>query len=259
MSPTLLDNDKVIIARKLPPSRNDIVMIPFENTALPDVRLAIARYNCAKGRMFVTKDQPRYARYKVEVTGRHILGVAVEILPRTRRSPTENHFKIQSIADVYRHQHEKIPTDLGFYLDRRTTEFLRALEIPDHEFLDGRLPWGCFRAFAREPQAHVGIGIRDVLTIDPAAESVVGQLVLRTSLEGESLFGVLRRDGLDDPTPGPFWLGPTDGSDFRVEDDDGWFDRGVVVRIDRADHVALAAGRSQADRRENSCGREELL
>jgi hypothetical protein len=261
MSPTLLDNDQIIVARGLAPSPNDIVVIPFEEVpSLPGVRFAVARYKCLDGRTFVSKDQPRYARYNAEVTEKHVLGVAVEILPRDRRNPRENHFKVQSAREVYRDQRKKIPADLGFFLDGRTREFLRALEIPDCEFLDGRLPWGSFRAFARAPQPHVGIGTRDVLTIDPAAQSFVGQLILKTSSEGESLFGVLQRDGLHDPTPRPFLLGPTaDGSDFRVEDHDGWYHRGVVARIDRADHVALAAGRSHSDRRENSGGREELL
>jgi peptidase S24-like protein len=261
MSPTLLDNDQIIVAMGLAPSPNDIVLIPFEEVpSLPGVRLAIARYKCVDGRTFITKDQPRYARYKVEVTDQQILGVAVEILPRDGRNPHENHFTVQSFAEIYRDRHEKIPADLGFFLDGRTTEFLRALEIPDCEFFSRRLPWGCFRAFAREPQPHVGIGTRDVLTIDPSAESFVGQLVLKASRKGDSLFGILQRDGLHDPTPGRFWLGPTDGSDFRVEvDDDAWYHRGVVARIDRADHVALAAGRSHSDRRENSGGREDLL
>jgi hypothetical protein len=133
------------------------------------------------------------------------------------------------------------------------------LDVAASELLDGRLPSACFRAFAKAPQLHVGIGTRDVLTIDPGPRPCVGDLVIQTNNQGDSRFGVLRQDGPDDSKPGSFWLGSTDhDSDVRFETED-WCHIATVLRVDRADHVALASGRTDIDRRSRSGGREELL
>jgi hypothetical protein len=260
MCPTLLDNDLVVVNTGLTPLPLDIVFFPFEaNPALPGVTMSVARYNLQRRRAFLTKDHPRYARYRPEVEPEEILGVVVEIVPRSSRSRSENHFSVQKTRAMFRSLHQKIPPDIGWQSVHTMQKLTCALELPSSELLDGRLPSGYFRAFAQAPQPHVGIGVRDLLTIRPTPESRVGDLVLQTNDKGESVFGVLRRDRLTDPEPGPFWLGSTDtDSDVRFEAED-LRQLATIVRVDRADHVALAAGRDETDRRAQSGGREELL
>jgi hypothetical protein len=260
MCPTLLDNDLVMAVIGLTALPLDIVFFPFEaNPALPGVTMSVARYNLQQGRAFLTKDHPRYAKYKPEVEPEEILGVIVEILPRSSRSPSENHFNVQSLRAMFRSLRQKCPPGLGWLSAGTMEKLTYALEVPTSEWLDGRLPSGYFRAFARTPQPHVGIGVRDLLTINPTIQSRVGDLVLQTNDQGESVFGVLRRDRLTDPEPGPFWLGSTDAdSDVRFEAKD-LRQLATIARVDRTDHIALAAGRTETDRRAQSGGREELL
>jgi hypothetical protein len=234
------------------PLHHDIVVVPFANMALPGVEMAVARYNLQDGRSFLTKDSPRYAHGEQELHDAEILSVAVEIFPRSSRSPSENHFVVAGARAMFRSLRRKAPSDLGWLSLRVTQTLARALDLPASELLDGRLPCGYFRAFAKTPQPHVGIGVRDLLTINPTAESRVGELVIRTNDEGECAFGVLRRDGPLDPKAGPSWLGSTDSaSDVRFGAED-WHQLATIVRVDRADDIALAAGRTEAERRAQS-------
>lgn len=260
MSPTLLDNDICMAVSSLEPSPHDIVLAQFPpSPALPGITTMVARYNALDGRAFLTKDNPDHARYEREVSTSEIRGVVVDILPRECRSRHENHFEIQSAMQMFRSARRKPPSNLGRFSIAMMQRVNRVLDVPECELLDGRLPSGCFRAFAKAHQPHVGITSRDLLTINPSGGSRVGDLVVACNEQGEPMFGVLRRDGLTDRSPGPFWFGATDpDSSVRFEHEE-WHTLGKVVRVDNPSHVALAAGRSHADRMVASRGRKELL
>jgi len=259
MAPTILDHDLLFTDTARLPSPHDIVVVPFEGRRdMPGVDTLLARYNVGVRGPFLTKDNPRYSAFEAPVTDAGILGVVIEIMPRLARSPHENHFDVHRVRAMHRDLGRKIPGDVGLLPPAFTGKLASALDIPDGEFLGGRLPWGCFRAFAKVAQPHVGIGVRDMLTINPASQSRTGDLVIQTNNQGESVFGILRRDrsGSD---PGPFWLVSTDdGSEVRFEVQD-WYHAGTVVRVDAASHIALAAGRTETDRRAKSGRRAELL
>jgi len=260
MAPTILDNDLLIVDSGLLPSPHDIVVVPFKGRRhLPGVHLLVARYNLGVRGPFLTKDNADYSSFEVRITERGILAVVLEIIPRLSRNPHENHFNVHRARAMHRDLGRKIPPDVGLLSTRFAEKLASALDIPDGEFLGDRLPWGCFRAFAKVSQPHVGIGVRDVLTINPTIQSRTGDLVIRTNDQGESGFGLLQRDKKAGSEPGKFCIGSTDpGSDVRFEEED-WYQVGTVVRVDAASHIALAAGRTEADRRVKSGGREELL
>jgi len=260
MSPTVLDNDVLMVVSSLTPEPHDIVLLRFApNPLLPGITKAIVRYAKRGARAFVTKDSQRYEWYERKVVASDILGVVVEILPRRWRSPHENHFAVESEKAMLRVLGRKIEPDMGLLSCAKMDRFASIFDIPDCELLDGRLPRGPFRASAKADQPHVGIGTRDIVIIDPKMESCVGDLIVATSDQGDPMFGVLRRDGLTDLCPGQFWLGSTDpDSDVRVGGE-AWDHLGTVARVDNHSHVALAAGHSHADRVVASRGRKELL
>ncbi len=260
MAPTILDHDLLFAERGLLPSPHDIVVVPFEGRRdMPGVHTLVARYNLGVRGPFLTKDNPRYSDFEARASDAGILAVVLEILPRQSRSSHENHFLVHRTRAMHRELGRKIPGDVGLLLRPFTEKLTSVLDIPEGEFLGGRLPWGCFRAFAKVAQPHVGIGVRDLLTINPAGQQRTGDLVIRTNNEGESLFGLLQRDKKVGSEPGRFWLGSTDpGSDFRFEGED-FYQLATVLRVDAASHIALAAGRTLADRRAKSGGRVELL
>jgi hypothetical protein len=258
MSPTLLDNDVLVVVTSLAPRPHDLVLIPFDRTdALPGVTMSVARYNLVEGATFFTKDHPSFAGHKQDADEREILGVGVEILPRTFRSRSENHFLEQKARATMRSLRH--PSEFAWFGARTLKKLTCALEVPASELVDGRLPCGYFRGFANAPQPHLGIGVRDRLTINPTLELRVGDLVIRTNDEGESAFGVLRRDGRIGPHASPTRSAFADTNLdvlFRAE---GWHHAATIERVDSADHIALAAGRTETNRRTQGGGREELL
>jgi hypothetical protein len=260
MAPTILDHDLLFTDVSLLPSPHDIVVVPFAGRRdLPGVDTLVARYNVGVRGPFLTKDNPRYSEFETRVTDTGILAVVLEIVPRLSRSPHENHFNVHRARAMHRELGRKIPRDVGLLSTRFTDRLASALDIPDGEYLRGRLPWGCFRAFAKVAQPHVGIGVRDLLTIYPASQSRTGDLVIQSNDKGEPVFGLLKRDQKVGSEPGKFWVGSTDPrSDFRFEVEK-WSHLATVLRVDAASHVALAPGRTGAERRAKSAGRGELL
>jgi hypothetical protein len=235
MQPTILDNDAVVISTIRRPRHRDIVAVKADkpHPIYGPIDGYIWRYDAHN--QCLRKDNPYY-REPQPVAHEEITGVITRILPRAYRDEQENYLRVQQHRALSRACNITDPPDLGFYRDRNLQELRSIFTIPDSELLDGRLPWGAFRASAITDHPHVGITTKDTLTVDPTIESHVGLLVVERADDGETLLGVLQRDGLRSRHPGEFYI-ETAERRVNVSRDDGRYPLyrtiAVIERIQR--------------------------
>lgn len=181
------------------------------------------------------KDNPYY-RNRQPAIREEIMGVVTRILQRTYRDEQENYLRIQQHRALSEACNITDPPDLGFYRERDLNELRAIFQIPAGELVHGRLPWGLFRATTITDHPHVGITTHDVLTVEPTISSCTGQLVVKRNNEGETILGVLQRDGLRSRHPGEFFI-ETDERRVNVSRDDGHYPLyraiAVIKRIQR--------------------------
>lgn len=242
MQPTILDNDVVVVSPSRSPRHRDIVVIRANgpHPVYGPIDGYVWRYYARTGDL--GKDNPHY-RDRQPVMREEIVGVVTRILPRAYRDEQENYLRIQQHRALSQACNLKDPPDLGFYRERDLRELYTVFQIPAAELLDGRLPWGLFRATAITDPPHVGITTQDVLTVEPTIESCTGQVVVKRNKDGETILGVLQRDGLRSRHPGEFYI-ETAERRVNVSRDDGRYPlyraiavikriqrRGVVIRL----------------------------
>lgn len=244
MQPTILDNDVVVVSTSRSPRHQDIVVIRAKgpHPLYGPIDGYVWRYHARAGDTCVGKDNSRY-RDRQPVMREEIVGVVTRILPRAYRDEQENYLRIQQHRALSRACNITDPPDLGFYRKRDLNELRAVFQIPADELVHGRLPWGLFRATAITDHPHVGITTQDVLTVEPTIESCTGQLVVKRNEDGETILGVLQRDGLRSRHPGEFFI-ETEERRINVSRDDGHYPlyraiavikriqrRGVVIRL----------------------------
>lgn len=207
MQPTILDNDAVVVSTICAPRHRDIIVIKANgpHPVYGPIDGYVWRLYARAGDTCLGKDNPHY-RERQPVKREEIIGVVTRILPRAYRDEQENYLRIQQHRALSQACNVTDPPDLGFYRGCDLRELRAIFNIPDAELLDGRLPWGVFRASTITNYAHVGITTKDILTVDPTIESHVGQLVVKRNDEGETIIGVLERDGLRSRKPGKFYV-----------------------------------------------------
>lgn len=242
MEPAILDNDIVVVSMSRSPRHRDIVVIRANgpHPIYGPIDGYVWRYYARTGDL--GKDNPRY-RDRHPVAREEIIGVLTRILPRAYRDEQENYLRIQQHRALSEACNITDPPDLGFYRERDLRELRTVFQIPDAELVDGRLPWGLFRAATITDHPHVGITTQDVLTVEATISSCTGQLVVKRNDEGETILGVLQRDGLRSRHPGEFYI-ETDERRVNVSRDDGHDPlyraiavikriqrRGVIVRL----------------------------
>jgi SOS-response transcriptional repressor LexA len=244
MQPAILDNDVVVVSPMRLPRHRDIVVIRAKgpHPVYGPIDGYVWRYYARGGEQSLGKDNPRY-RDRQPVLREEILGVVTRILPRAYRDEQENYLRIQQHRALSQACNLKDPPDLGFYRERDLNELRTVFQIPGTELVDGRLPWGLFRATASTDHPHIGITTQDILTVEPTIESCTGQLVVKRNNDGETIIGVLQRDGLRSRHPGEFYI-ETEDRRINVSRDDGRYPfyraiavikriqrRGVVIRL----------------------------
>ena len=258
MQPTILDNDVVVISTNRSPRHRNIVVIKANgpHPVYGPIDGYVWRYD-ARDRS-LGKDNPHY-RNRQPVMREEIIGVVTRILPRTYRDEHENYLRMQQHRALSQACNLTDPPDLGFYRERDLRELRAIFQIPDSELVRGRLPWGLFRATTIANHPHVGITTQDVLTVEPTIESCTGQLVVKRNEDGETILGVLQRDGLRSRHPGEFFI-ETEERRINVSRDDGRYPlyraiavikriqrRGVVIRLPQwAVSVTAESPRPQA-------------
>jgi len=207
MQPTILDNDVIVVSTIRRPRHRDIVAVKANgpHPIYGPIDGYIWRYYVHDGCTCLRKDNPHY-REEQPATREEIIGVITRILPRSYRDEQENYLRIQQHRAFSQACNVTDPPDLGFYRGCDLRDLCTIFTIPDGELLDGRLPWGAFRASTITDHPHVGITTKDTLTVDPTIESHVGQLVAKRNDEGETILGVLQRDGLRSRYPGKFFI-----------------------------------------------------
>jgi len=205
MQPTILDNDTIVVSTIRAPRHRDIVVVKGPHPVCGAIKGYVWRYYVDGDRIWLGKDNPRYSEPK-SVAREEILGIITRVLPRTYRNEQENYVRIQQDRALLESLSAPVPPDLGFYRPRFLCELRTIFSIPDPELLDGRLPWGAFRARVLTNQEHVGITTKDTLTVDPAMESKVGRLVVECADDGAIILGILQRDGLGSGRPGKFFI-----------------------------------------------------
>lgn len=242
MQPTILDNDMVVVSTIRAPRHRDIVVIRANrpHPVYGPIDGYVWRYYARTGDL--GKDNSHY-RDRQPVMREEIVGVVTRILHRAYRDEQENYLRLQQHRALSQACNLKDPPDLGFYRERDLNELRAAFQIPESELFHGRLPWGLFRATAIANHPHVGITTQDVLTIEPTIESCTGQLVVKHNTDGETILGILQRDGLRSRHPGEFFI-ETAERRINVSHDDGRYPlyraiavikriqrRGVVIRL----------------------------
>jgi len=205
MQPTILDNDAIVVSTVRRPRHRDIVAVKANgpHPIYGPIDGYIWRYYVHDG--CLRKDNPRY-REEQPVVREEIIGVITRILPRSYRDEQENYLRMQQHRAFLESFNEAVPPDLGFYRGCDLRDLRAIFTIPDAELLDGRLPWGAFRASTITDHPHVGITTKDTLTVDPTIESHVGLLVVERADDGATILGVLQRDGLRSRHPGKFFI-----------------------------------------------------
>lgn len=261
MQPTILDNDIIVVSNRSPRHR-DIVVIRAHgpHPVYGPIDGYVWRYYARAGDRSLGKDNPYY-RHRPPVMHEEIIGVVTRILPRAYRDEQENYLRLQQHRALSQACNLKDAPDLGFYRERDLRELRAIFQIPATELVDGRLPWGLFRATAITDHPHVGITTQDVLTVEPTIESCTGQLVVKRNKDGETILGVLQRDGLRSRHPGEFFI-ETAERRVNVSRDDGHYPlyraiavikriqrRGVVIRLPQwtASVTARPEARPQAE------------
>jgi SOS-response transcriptional repressor LexA len=252
MEPAILDNDLVVVSTTRSPRHRDIVVIRANgpHPIYGPIDGYVWRYYARPGDL--GKDNPRYRDRHRPVAREEITGVVTRILPRAYRDEQENYLRIQQHRALSEACNIKDPPDLGFYRERDLRELRTVFQIPDAELVDGRLPWGLFRATTITDHSHVGITTQDVLTVEATISSCTGQLVVKRNDKGETILGVLQRDGLRSRHPGEFFI-ETEERRVNVSRDDGHYPlyraiavvkriqrRGVIVRLPQRS-IALSA------------------
>lgn len=215
MQPGILHNDTLVVSTTRWPRNGEVVIVRAKSPhrIFGEVSGYVWRYHNQRGRAYLKKDNPRYSA-PCSVTPNEIVGVVTRVLPREYRDEFENYERIQCDKALYRTcKWGDPPTDLGFYRDARVAEFRAVVDIPPSELLNDRLPWGVFRAVSRNDHPHLDIVAGDILIIEPNGESCVGVTVIERSDAGETIVGVLQREGLGTSTPGEFFV---DLDDRRV-------------------------------------------
>lgn len=263
MQPTILDNDVVIVSTSRSPRHRDIVVIKAKgpHPVYGPIDGYVWRYYARAGDTCLGKDNPRY-RDRQPVLREEIVGVVTRILPRAYRDEQENYLRIQQHRALSQACNITDPPDLGFYRERDLSELRAIFQIPTDELVHGRLPWGLFRATTITNHPHVGITTQDVLTVEPTIESCTGQLVVKRNKDGETILGVLQRDGLRSRYPGEFFI-ETAERRINVSRDDGRYPlyraiavikriqrRGVVIRLPQ--WAVSVTARSEARRVETA-------
>jgi len=244
MQPAILDNDVAVVSPIRLPRHRDIVVIKATrpHPVYGPIDGYVWRYYARGDERSLGKDNPRY-RDRQPVLREEILGVVTRILPRAYRDEQENYLRIQQHRALSQACNITDPPDLGFYRERDLNELRTVFQISAAELVDDRLPWGLFRATAITDHPHVGITTQDVLTVEPTIESCTGQLVVKRNKDGETILGVLQRDGLRSRHPGDFFI-ETEERRVNVSRDDGRYPlyraiavikriqrRGVVIRL----------------------------
>lgn len=235
MQPTILDNDVVVVSPSRSPRHRDIVVIRANgpHPVYGPIDGYVWRYD-ARDRC-LRKDNPHY-RDPQPALREEIIGVVTRILPRAYRDEHENYLRIQQHRALSQACKIKDPPDLGFYRQRDLNELRAIFQIPESELVHGRLPWGLFRATMITDHPHVGITTQDVLTVEPTIESCTGQVVVNINEDGETILGVLQRDGLRSRHPGEFFI-ETAERRINVSRDDGHYPLyraiAVIKRIQR--------------------------
>jgi hypothetical protein len=209
MQPVILDNDTIIVSRVREPHTGDIVVV---RATEPDPKFGelcgyVWRYHRRRSGVYVTKDNSKYGRDFRSIRREAIVGVVIRVIHREGRDMYENHIAVQKIVALHRScKWGRPPADLGFHRDAKLAELRAILDISDSELIAGRLPWGLLRASAIADHAHAGILAADTLTVEITPESRVGLAVIVRNRAGETLLGMMQRDGLDTPAPGDFYL-----------------------------------------------------
>ena len=242
MQPTILDNDVVVVSTSRSPRHRDIVVIRANGPHPVYGPIDGYAWRCDARDKSLGKDNPHY-RNRQPVIREEIVGVVTRILPRAYRDEHENYLRIQQHRALSQACNLTDPPDLGFYRERDLSELRAIFQIPDSELVHGRLPWGLFRATTITNHPHVDITTQDVLTVEPTIESCTGQLVVKRNKDGETILGVLQRDGLRSRHPGEFFI-ETAERRVNVSRDDGRYPlyraiavikriqrRGVVIRL----------------------------
>jgi SOS-response transcriptional repressor LexA len=244
MQPTILDNDVVVVSTNRSPRHRDIVVIRARgpHPVYGPIDGYVWRYYARTNDRSLGKDNPHY-RNRQPVIREEIVGVVTRILPRAYRDEQENYLRIQQHRALSQACNLTDPPDLGFYRERDLSELRAIFQIPEPELVHGQLPWGLFRATTITNHPHVGITTQDVLTVEPTIESCTGQLVVKRNKDGETILGVLQRDGLRSRHPGEFFI-ETAERRVNVSRDDGRYPlygaiavikriqrRGVVIRL----------------------------
>ena len=147
MQPTILDNDIIVVSTIRKPRHRDIVAVKANgpHPIYGPIDGYIWRYYVRDGRTCLRKDNSYY-REEQPATREEITGVITRILPRSYRDEQENYLRIQQHRAFSQACNVADPPDLGFYRERNLCELRAVFAIPDAELLDGRLPWGAFRA-----------------------------------------------------------------------------------------------------------------
>jgi signal peptidase I len=222
MQPTILDNDAVVVSTIRTPRHRDIVVIRANgpHPVYGPIDGYVWRYYARNDGICLGKDNPRY-RERQPVKPQEIIGVITRVLPRAYRDEQENYVRVQQHRALLQAMNSRVPSQLGFYRACDLRELRTIFTIPDAELLHGRLPWGLFRVTTLVDHPHAGITTENVLTVQPAIESHVGQLVVKRNDEGATILGVLQRDGLRTRHPGKFYVEAAEGR-VDVTREDGY-------------------------------------
>src|ERR1043165_165879 len=207
MQPAILDNDVIVVSTIRAPRSRDIVAVKAKgpHPVYGPIDGYIWRYYVERGSACLRKDNPYY-REEHPAKGEEITGVITRVLPRAYRDEQENYLRIQQHRAFLESFNEPVPADLGFYRERHLGELRAVFTIPAAELIDGRPPWGAFRATVLTDQQHVGITTNETLTVNPTIESKVGLLVVERADDGSTILGILQRDGLRSRHPGKFFI-----------------------------------------------------
>lgn len=273
MQPYILDGDILIVDPPRPPRDGDVLIVWTEKPGSDGYNNRIVRYIERGGVGLLVKDNVgRYRDFEHELNGSEytVAGVLRWRLHRQRRREGENWKAIQNqkamlaMFDKWNGKQEGPRTDvfgnplkpidqseIGFHSERGLQRFSSVLDIPAAELLNGRLPWGLFRARWKVPLGlpHLGIACGTWLTIDPTIESKVGDCVLVRDRTGRIEVGVLRRDPVTrrtDPMEG-WWYGSLDGyPSVRIENENHDFSTFGVIRAIGSDVAAIAVSNNLA-------------
>jgi SOS-response transcriptional repressor LexA len=230
MQPGILDND-VGVAVHRAPKDGDVVVVRTDvpHPVYGSITACVWRYHQHGRDAFLTKDNTAY-RAQRRVTAEEIMGVVASVLPRERRNELENYERIQEFLAIDRALGRCPSADLGFYTRAKCDTFSAVVTIPDSERIGNRLPWGYFRSIAKADHLHVGIHAGDILTIDATPDMHVGQLVIEQHDDGNTIIGVLQREGLHEQRPGEFYI---DVGNCRVyvSEDNGRMPTGYTLGV----------------------------